>query len=297
MAENVITAITPEIWSQIIFQILHEKALTPSLLAKVYDGEAKRAKKVHIPSPTAVTVGTYTPGSDISIQNVTPTTQTLEIDQYNYWALAEDDVEKLFARPGIRQMYVPQALADLAEFIDAAVLAWLYGGASLQVDASDGYTGGAGDDGMILVAGTPANAGEITPSQALARAKRYMDDLKIPRDGRVAVLSARFMEILNQSKVIVEHANAAFATAALVEGKVTRLHGFKLAESSLLALAAAKRHCLAFHPTCGAFVGVHEKFEVHRRELRFGDLIKGLYVWGRKMLDGNRCVDMIVAEA
>ena len=294
---NTITAISREIWSSLINTILNEKSIAPGLFSKKYEGEARQGKTVHIPSPEAVTVGTYTPGSDISIQNITPTKVDLTIDQFKYYAFGVDDVQELLVNPKMAALQVPQAMANLGENIDAALFAYLYANAGLQVDGSDAATAGAGGAGIVLTEVTPTTTSEMMPGQVLAKTAQKLTTAKVPMDGRYFVMSPIFLEKLIVSKLISDTAHIGISSSALQSGTVAKLYGFDLFVSSQLTKASSKRHCVAGSLRGAAFAGVSEQRDVVKRELQFGNIVKGLYVYGRIVTQANALVEVIIAEA
>jgi len=293
---NTVTAIVNEIWSSIVNANLMEDSIAPGLFSRKWQGEAKKGRTVSIAAPEAVTIGTYSPGSDISIQDLTPTNVDLIIDQLKYYAFGVDKVQDLHSKPKLAGMQLIQAGKNLGENIDTALYAYGITNAGLSVDASDAPTAGAGSAGIILVEGTPSSTSEMNPSQVLARASRYMNAAKVPLKGRWAIVDPIFHEYMIRSKIITETAHVGVSSKALLSGKVTRLHGFAIGISSLLPYAASKRRLLFGHKIGMAYAGVLEENEVVKREKQFGVLVKGLYVYGRVATQPNALCDVIIAE-
>ena len=68
-----------------------------------FEGEIKAGNKLKITGSVAPTIGTYVPGTDISIENVDGNDQELVIDQFKYFARYFDNVDKAQSIPGVME--------------------------------------------------------------------------------------------------------------------------------------------------------------------------------------------------
>lgn len=295
--DNNVTAITNAVYSSIIYEGLHEASQAIQFLNRQYEGEAQLAKTVKVASPSAVTIQTYT-GGDLQIFGDTPTSQDIVIDQAKAFTIILDEVQELHTKPKTEQLQLPQAIKDMAENIDTAVWAYMYANALLDIDASDAPTAGANNAGIVLVSDTPNAGSEMTPSQVLARLARKMNIAKIPATDRCAIVDPIFVEVAcNELSGNSKSGIDPIALEAIKNGRVGRLFGIDIAMSTLLAHAANIRHCLGFHKSACAFAYALNKISrIPEMELKFAALIKGLVVYGIKMLGASRAFDIKISE-
>src|SRR5687768_7824524 len=96
-----VTNFVPDIWTAKILVALRKKAVAGGLVNRDYEGEIRRqGDSVKITSINDVTIGTYTPHSDITFEDIDDATRSLLIDQAKYFAFELDDVERAQAVNG-----------------------------------------------------------------------------------------------------------------------------------------------------------------------------------------------------
>jgi len=294
---NTVTNILNEIWSPIIYRGLHEVSSSFQFLSRKWEGECKLGKTVHVGTPDSVTIRNYT-GASITVEDMTPATTAITVDQAKYWAFAVDDVQEIHTKPGVMDLQLPEAIVTLAENTDEAIWAYLYAQATADVDASDAPTAGAGNAGIILtIDDDSATTSEMTPLEVLAVAGRKMDKLFIPREDRYAIVPPEFIEYAIRGGTILASNFPGVSLQALKEGKVQRMMGFNVQMSGKLTKATSIRHGVAFHRSCCAVGYALDKMETLRRESNFGDLVRGLLVYFRQIMDAGRVLDLKFAEA
>ncbi|MFO7294268.1 MAG: coat protein, partial [Acidimicrobiia bacterium] len=98
-----ISNFVPEVWAAELLVALEKNLVyaAPGVVNRDYEGEiAQYGDTVHITTLGDPTIGTYTPHSDITIEDVDDTPTTLTIDQAKYFAFEVDDIERRQARDG-----------------------------------------------------------------------------------------------------------------------------------------------------------------------------------------------------
>lgn len=172
---------------------------------------------------------------------------------------------------------------DASDFTDGAGSA----GTSGQAIAIQPRTGGATD-------ATPA-AGDTHPLTVIARMSRLLDQQNVDSQGRWLVLDPVFMEVLKDEDSRLF--NADFGGSGLQNGQIgTKIHGFTVYTSNNLpavgsgpSFAGANSSTnygmiVAGHDSAVATAEQINKTETYRDPDSFADIVRGMHLYGRKIL-------------
>ena len=167
--------------------------------------------------------------------------------------------------------------------IDAAA----FGGSSGASLALQPRTGGATDS-------TPA-AGDTFPLTVIARMSRLLDQQNVDTQGRWLVVDPVFMELLKDEDSRLF--NADFGGSGLQNGQVgTNIHGFRVYQSNNLPTVGTGPSFTGTNSTTnyGMIVAGHDsavataeqinKTETYRDPDSFSDIVRGMHLYGRKIL-------------
>jgi hypothetical protein len=108
----------PTFWSKHIQHELEKIMIFKNDCDFKFEGEAGEGKRLKIVGVAPISVGTYTPGQDISFETGVSTSVYLDIDQYKYFAFDVDDVDKAQAMDGMMEAYTEEATRSMAENTD-----------------------------------------------------------------------------------------------------------------------------------------------------------------------------------
>ena len=256
-----VTNFIPTIWSK---KFLDELELDCKLVDncwREYEGDAKYAGSVKILGIGDVTVGTYAK-QDIDIQEVNDKGQILTIDQAKYFAFVFDNVDKAQSVPGLMEGTRKEGIHQLAVARDAFVANLIKGGANVT---------------------TATALTEDAVKEAIDDALVELKERNCSEDMVIELTPAAAMVFLN-SLTIKSTDNPEY----IKKGVIGYYHGCKVIESNGLAKDTTHAYCAIRAKKAIAFVGQLEKVEAMPMERRFGDLIKGLDVYGGKIIDDNR---------
>ena len=149
----------------------------------------------------------------------------------------------------------------------------------------------------IRMPGATAQAtATATPLQVIARMARKLDEANVDTQGRWLVVDPIFMELLKDedSRVL----NADFGGSGLMNGLVlNNLHGFRIYASNNLpsvGTGASTAGTANQNTNYGVIVGGHDsavataeqinKTETYRDPDSFADIVRGMHLYGRKIL-------------
>lgn len=259
----------PEIWSAKILTALRNKLVYANLCNRDYEGEIRAAgDTVHITSIGEVSTRAYTELTTISWDEVSDTQTDLLIDQKRYFALKVDDVEVKQALPFLDEATRSAAYA-LADNADASVSAAMYAAVNQ----------GANDYGAFT-----ADISDNTAYNLFVEFRTILNRDNVPEDGRWVVIPPELTgALLKDSRFI--NASASGSTEPLRNGFVGRIAGFNVYESNQTPDPTTSTYAvLAGHPIATTYADQILETEALRLIDFFGDGVRGLHVFGRKVV-------------
>lgn len=281
-----ISAFKPEVWNANLLVTLEKSHVyaAPGVVNRDYEGDiAQYGDTVHITSLADPTIGTYTPHTDITIEDVDDADATLLIDQSKYFAFEVDDVEKR------------QALNGGAVLTEQARRA-----AYKLRDVADTYAAG------LMAAGV--DAGNLVAEQTLSTAAAAYDLLvdlgtilnedDVPFEGRWAVVTPKFYGLLLKDTRFVGSGDAQAAVTRM-NGVVGEAAGFSVRMSNNAPNgpgAGAGKLVIAGYNGAVTYAEQINKTEATRKEKGFADIVKGLHLYGAKVIrpKGLAAADVII---
>jgi len=276
-----ISNLIPEVWSAELFVALQKALVYGSLVNRDYEGEITGpGSSVHITSLVDPTIGTYTPHNDITVEDVDDAEFTLTIDQSKYFAFEVDDVETAQVGTGVLPTQTQRAAYRLRDIVDTYV------------------------SGLMSAAVPSANQiAEFTVDQpeeaydTLVDLSVKLDEADVPAEQRFAVITPAFHGKILKDDRFVANGEAGGVKA---NGEVGQAAGFSLFKSNKAPNgpgAGAGKQIIAGNTSATTFADAIVKVEAARMEKRFADLVKGLHVYGAKVVRPTElaAADVIVA--
>lgn len=259
----------PEIWSKKLQAKFYASSVLPSISNTDYEGEITgEGNKVKIRTVPSVTVSDYT--GTVSYADVTTQIVELNIDKAKSYAFKVDDILKVQSDIAFQNESAKDAAEQMRIAVETDVLANIVTGATTTLDKASVSASNILDH--VLEAG------------------RKLDELNIPESDRFIVLSPLYIEMLKKSDLKQAYLTGD-ATSPLRNGKVGMIDRFTVYQSNLLAIGtggdAGKTLCLAGHPKATCFASQFVKTETIRLETTFGDGVRGLKVYGYKVVVPN----------
>jgi N4-gp56 family major capsid protein len=260
----------PEIWSAKILVALRNKLVYASLCNRDHENEIQSAgDTVHITSIGEVATRAYTELTSISWDEVADTQVDLLIDQKRYFAIKVDDVEKKQALPFLDEA-TRSAAYGLADNADAVVSAAMYAAVN-----------GTGNDyGAFVADKSDKNAYEL-----LVELSTILDRDNVPDDGRWVVVPPEIYAVLKLDNRFIDASASADAGTALRNGFIGMAAGFTVHKSNQTPDPTSGTYAvLAGHPIATAYADQILETEAIRLQDFFGDGVRGLHVFGRKVV-------------
>jgi hypothetical protein len=270
----------PSLWAADILEALEKTHVyaSPIVINRDYEGMIQEhGDTVRINSIGDPTISNYTRNTNMSAaETLVDAGQVLVIDQAKYFHFQIDDIDKAQQTPKVRTEAMQRAGYGLRDAADT-YLAGLY--------AQAGLTSGLGDDTTELVP-TAGTAGS-TVYDYLVDMGVLLDEQNCPTQGRWVILPAWIYGLLLKDARFVSYGTEA-NRATLASSNVGRAANFEIMVSNNVPNTAGEKYkVLAGHPIAWTFAEQILKVDAYQPELRFGEAIKGLHVYGAKVLRSN----------
>lgn len=267
------TNFIPAVWSARLLEHLDKAHVYGALVNRDYEGEIKEfGDTVHINRIGAVTIKSYTKNTDIDApEALSNEDQTLVINQAKYFNFQIDDIDKAQIRPELMNSATQRAAYALA-------------------DVSDQYIAGLMAAGAAGTVGSDASPITVTSTNAyeqLVALKVKLDEQNVPTIGRWVVVPAWFHGLLLMDNRFVANGTDK-GVNALQNGLVGYAAGFEIHMSNNVPNTENAKYKIVGGTNLGcAFAEQIVELQPYTPEKRFADALKGLNVYGAKVVEGN----------
>lgn len=259
-----ITNLQRTIWAAQILETFRNQAIWAGIVNRDYEGEAAQGNKVHIPGVVDVTVTDYkAAGRTTSPEDLSDTGVDLLIDQEKSFDFVVDDIDKAQSNPGSFDAYSRSAANGLVQDSDSFL-------ASLAV------TGGT------ALASTAAPTTGDEAFDLIADLRQALTNASAPASDRILVVNGDFDRFLVGASSKLTDADRSGSTEGLREASLGRILGFDTYVSN--NLPGTTPQAVAFHKSALAYASTISEFEGMRAENKFADRLRGLHVYGAKVL-------------
>jgi N4-gp56 family major capsid protein len=301
----------PEIWSGKLQVKFYKSTVMAEITNNDWEGEIKGSgDKVHIRSIPTITIRDYTKGLNLTNEVPESTPIELTIDKGKYFSVVVDDVDEVQADVRLMDMFTNDASEQMKIAIDSDVLNAV---AASAAAANKGATAGAiSGDINLGAAGAPRAVTSSNVLDVILDAGQVLDEQNVPEDGRWMVVSPWFAALLKKSDLRQAYLTGD-DTSPLRNGKIGMIDRFTLYVSNnvnkLTDLgsdaaaggtggAADKNawHFLAGTRDAISFASQITNVETLRAQSTFGNIVRGLNVYGFKVVKPEALVDVYVAR-
>jgi hypothetical protein len=295
----------PEIWAGKLIEKFYAATVLNAISNTDYEGEIRNmGDKVKIRTKPTITIHDYQLDMALTVDRPSGSTVELTIDYAKYFNLVLDDVMKFQSDMELLSMWADDASEQMKIQIDTTVLGTIDAG----IDTfNKGATAGAisqninlGVTGtpVIVVGGASGTAGNVVDQ--IVNMGQCLDEYNIPETGRWLVIPPWFGSMIKKSDL--RNASISGDGVSLARnGRLGMIDRFTLYSSNLLpAVTDGTHHCtriFAGHPAGLTFASQISNVETLRSELTFGNILRGLQVFGTKVLDGKTLVELYCAAS
>ena len=272
---NTVQYFQQTIWSKAILKDLETITSLRNHCDFKYEKDSTNAKEIKILSVTRPTIRTYVSGTSLTRESVVDTSQTLQINQYRYFNFEVEDIVKAQSVPGLLEATIHEASLGLAEEGDK------YVASIIETATEDG--GDPLPQSASVISLTKANAMESAED---GFATLYANNVKVS--------DMLYMELAPAVFVLYRQALTELSTnnpEILKKGAVGKINNAYVCIENLLPTGKTGTgstdnvyYNIIRTPKAIAFVEQIDKIEAYRPEDAFTDAVKGLYVFGAKIV-------------
>ena len=313
-------AFIPTLWSGKLLAKFYQNTMLSEIANTDYEGELKnQGDTIRIRLAPSISISDYTAGMNLNYEVPTPIFQDMQVNKGKYFGVQVNDVLAYQSDMNLMNMFTEDAAKQLKIAIENEVFFNNFvteGPASANEGATAGAISAAynlGTDTTPVDQGTPENV-----LKAILRMSTVLDEQNVPEDGRWLVITPYDRHLLMQSNL----AQAYFtgdASSTIRTGKIGMIDRFTVYVSNLLPRGAAgkalvsgltdpatggavsnakaRRIMVAGTKAANSFAMTVNKTEPLRNQTDFGDIVRGLAVYGRKVVKPEAMAVAIVGSA
>ena len=271
-----ITNFIPTIWSETLYSELNKNFVAVNHCNRDFEGDIKsKGSVVNICGVGDITVKDYTANTDMSTpQELDDTVTKLEIDRAKFFNFQIDDVNKAQASPKLMEAAMKKAAEAIANEADKYIFS-LYSQAGKTIDS------------------TPSDVTPLFNTILQARELLYENNVGDNTELFLEV-SPKIASFLLRDKVNTAYMN----TDALESGYLGSIFGCKIFVCNNVVVGRENgteiHHCILRTKRAIAFADQLSEVEAYRPEKRFADAVKGLHLYGAKVVYPNEmvCLDI-----
>ena len=304
----------PEIWSAKLNAKFYKTTVFGEIANTDWEGDISSVgDKVIINNVPSISISKYEVGGTLSYEVPTPNVVELLIDKGKSFAFQVNDVLTMQSKPNLMDMFTNDATQQMRIHVDASVLFSCFDAGS---NDNKGATAGVRSKAFAL--GTKTSALAVTSANALQtilNMAAVLDEQDVPDDGRWLVIDPLTRNLLMGTPLA--QANLMGDDKSMVRnGKIGMIDRFTVYVSNNLPRAEknkawvdgltatstggadastdARRALIAGHKTAISFASQMTKVETLRIQNDFGDYVRGLNVYGAKVVKPESLVLAVV---
>lgn len=270
-----ITKFIPELWSATMLIAFQNAAVFAGLSNREYEGDLTRGNKLHIVSPVPITVKDYKAANrTTSADAISDTEIEINIDQEKNFDFYVDDIDRA------------QAAGSLDAYSQSA--------AEGLVQDSDKHLAGLAVAGSTAVTPAVPATNADTAWDVIRDLRKALQKASVPAENRVFVANAEFEALLLGHDSKLTAADVSGTTDGLRNAGIGRILRFDGYASENLP-EVDKPQIVAFHRSALAYVSQVQETEAMRAENKFADRLRGLHVYGSKIVRPEAIVSYTAA--
>lgn len=303
----------PALWSGKLAQKFYAATVFGEIANTDWQGDISgMGDTVIINTIPTITINSYSVGQNLAYEVPAPSTITMVINRGKYFGVNVNNVLELQAKPKLMDMFTNDAAMQMKIKIDQDILYQNFNqGSASNQGATAGAISGAYNLGTDS---TPVNLTASNILQSITALSSVLDEANVPETDRWLVITPTDRQILMQSNL----AQAQFmgdANSTLRNGKIGSIDRFTVYVSNLVPRGAsgktwldpntgtdsvsagtAKRHAImAGHKAAITFASQIAKVESLQNPNDFGTLVRGLNVYGTKVVQTSGLALLVAA--
>lgn len=279
----------PEIWSGKLIEQFYDATVLSHVANTDYEGEIRAfGDTVNIRQTPDITIRDYVKGQTLTVENPDKPKIQLLIDKGEYFACVEDDVDRVQSDIKLMDKWSKDASERMKIKIDTRVLPNIAASADIfNAGLEAGKQSGAfnlGTTAAPLTVTRDGAGGTVSVTDLIVDMGTVLDEANVPESDRYMIIPARFANLVKKSE-LKDASLAGDGTSVLRNGRLGMIDRFTLYVSHNLfndtnANGSGGVHVIAGHKMGFTFASQMTEMETLRAESTFGNIIRGLQVYG-----------------
>ena len=288
----------PEIWSGKLIENFYDATVLAAISNTDYEGEIRQyGDTVNIRTTPEITIREYVKGQTLTVENPDKPKIQLVIDKGEYFACVEDDVDKVQSDINLMDTWSKDASERMKIKIDQRVLTDILPGiATTNKGATAGEQSGSfnlGTSGAPLTVTKDGASATTAVIDLLVDMGTVLDEANAPESDRFIVIPAKMANLIKKSE-LKDASLTGDSMSLLRNGRLGMVDRFTIYVSHNLNVSSGKYSVIAGHKMGFTFASQMTNMETIRSESTFGNIIRGLQVYGYKVVKGEALAQAVV---
>lgn len=282
----------PEIWSGKLIENFYDATVLAAIANTDYEGEIRsHGDTVNIRTSPEITIKTYVKGQTLSVENPDKPKLQLLIDKGEYFACIEDDVDKVQSDINMMDTWSKDASEKMKIKIDQRVLTDILPDISaLNKGANAGRISGDIDLGTT---GTALAIDKTNVIDLIVDMGTVLDEANAPEGDRFLVIPAKMAGYIKRSD-LKDASLTGDSMTPLRNGRLGMIDRFTIYVSHNLNVSSGKFSVIGGHKMGFTFASQMTNMETIRSETTFGNIIRGLQVYGYKVVKPEALAQAVI---
>ncbi|GAB6089559.1 phage major capsid protein [Spirochaeta dissipatitropha] len=276
---NSVSDFIPALWSGVLQRHLDKALVFGSRVNTNYEGNIKSSgDTVKIPKLSgSISVSDYVDGTTtLSYEDLDGDTQDLVINQSKSFGFKVSDIDAVQSEPALIGPATERAAYAMADVVDQYIAG--------VMDAAAGITTGLG------TGAAPLEIDEGDTIDLITLIGQQMDEANAPAGGRWIIVPPWFHRQLVLDRVLLDTSNS----TTFDNGVVGRVAGFNVLKSNNCPKDTSEDVILAGNDYSTAFASQIAKIEGLRLEGSFHSAVRGLFLYGSKVIEPESLAKAVV---
>lgn len=291
----------PEIWSGKLIENFYDATVLAAISNTDYEGEIRSmGDTVNIRTQPNITIRDYVKGQNLVVENPDKPKIQLVIDKGEYFSCVEDDVDRIQSDVGLMDMWSKDASEQMKIKIDQRVLTDMLP----DIDAANkGATAGAksasfnlGTTGAPLTVTKDGAGGTTSVVDLIVDMGTVLDEANVPEADRYMVIPAKMAGLIKKSE-LKDASLTGDGTSVVRNGRLGMIDRFTLYVSHNLYVDTGKTSIIAGHKMGFTFASQMTEMETLRAQSTFGNIVRGLQVYGYKVVKPEAIAQSVIQFA
>ena len=288
----------PEIWSGKLIENFYDATVLAAISNTDYEGEIRQhGDTVNIRTTPEITIRSYVKGQTLTVENPDKPKIQLVIDKGEYFACVEDDIDKVQSDIALMDTWSKDASERMKIKIDQRVLTdMLTDIAATNKGATAGEQSASfnlGTTGAPLTVTKDGASSTTSVIDLLVDMGTVLDEANCPEQDRFVVIPAKMAGLIKKSEL--KDASLTGDSQSIVRnGRLGMVDRFTIYVSHNLYVSSGKYNIIAGHKMGFTFASQMTNMETIRSESTFGNIIRGLQVYGYKVVKGEALSTAVV---